>query len=163
MRNYKKLKETYPDIERFIEVKEYLKRSELLTGENISDAISVLESKLSTLTMTETCENADVVICMDTTGSMASHIKEAKNTCEKLVKEITARTNIKNVKFSFVAYRDHPPEDTTYITKVQPLTDQENILAFIATIDANGGGDTAEAVLDGIHDSIHKVGWRTYS
>ncbi len=119
--NYKTLKSKYPDISRYSEVKDFLTHTHLLTGD-LSAVTSLIESKLSTLTLTETCENVDVVFCVDTTGSMDAHIEAAKMTCKNMVKSLTDKTNVKVVQFAFVAYRDHPPEDTTYVTKVEPLT-----------------------------------------
>lgn len=40
------------------------------------------------------------------------------------------------------------------------MTDEANIISFINGVSAAGGGDGPEAVLDGLYDSIYKVGWR---
>ncbi len=57
------------------------------------------------------------------------------------------------MKFGFVAYRDHPPEDLTYVTKYYDLSESEEIYSFINSLQANGGGDVPEAVMDGLNDS----------
>jgi len=108
----------------------------------------------------------DIVFCCDTTGSMGSYIESSKETVKKIVNTAVklSKPGCKiSVGFGFVAYRDHPPEDKTYVTNVQNLTSQTNILQFVATLKADGGGDGAEAVLDGIFDSIHKISWRKNS
>ena len=104
----------------------------------------------------------DIVFCCDTTGSMGFYIIKSKETIKSLIQKIKAlpTKTEKDVKFAFGAYRDHPPEDSSYITKVQPLTDEVTIQSFIAQLNASGGGDTAEAVLDGLKDSIHSVRFR---
>ena len=94
---------------------------------------------------------------------MASYITAAKDTCRSLIASITKDSMVKNVKFAFVAYRDHPPEEETFVTKVEDLTNQDAILSFIGGMTAYGGGDGPEAVLDGLNDSVSKVGWRSYS
>jgi hypothetical protein len=96
---------------------------------------------------------------------MATYITAAKDTCKSLIASITKDSMVKDVKFAFVAYRDHPPEDKTFVTKVEPLCNQDAILAFIAGMNADGGGDGPEAVLDGLNDSVRSdlIGWRTYS
>ncbi len=67
------------------------------------------------------------------------------------------------MKFGFVAYRDHPPEDLTYVTKYYDLSESEEIYSFINSLQANGGGDVPEAVMDGLNDSINKMNWRDKS
>jgi hypothetical protein len=91
----------------------------------------------------ETFNKLDIVFCCDTTGSMSSYINESKQTIRRIIEASIA---IKDVKFRFVAYRDHPPEDVTYITRSNPenLTNATNIIQFIETLDAAGGGDGPE-------------------
>ena len=62
--------------------------------------------------------------------------------------------------FAIVAYRDHPPQETSYITKIHQLSDANKALAFVKSLEANGGGDTPEAVLQGLLDSVQKIKWR---
>ena len=133
--NFKTLTKEFPDISRYKEITDLLKHTELLTGDQTAIK-TIVSSKLSTLTLTETCENVDVCFCVDCTGSMASYIAAAKETCKGLIASITKDTMVKNVKFAFVAYRDHPPEDKTFVTKVEPLTNQDAILSFIGSMDA---------------------------
>ena len=61
---------------------------------------------------------------MDTTGSMSSFIKKSKDAVRRIIIDINAlpSTDDRSILFGFVAYKDHPPQDSTYITKVQPLT-----------------------------------------
>ncbi len=49
------------------------------------------------------------------------------------------------------------------MTKVKELSTNIEILKFIETLSANGGGDGPEAVLDGLNESINKVNWREKS
>jgi hypothetical protein len=104
------------------------------TGEHTFDCTHEASNKL------------DVVFCCDTTGSMSSYINESKQTVQRIMQ---ASNVIKDVKFRFIAYRDHPPEDESYITKSNPenLTNARNIIQFIETLDASGGGDGPEVLL----------------
>jgi hypothetical protein len=68
----------------------------------------------------------------------------------------------RSIKFGFVAYKDHHKSDE-YVTKPQDLVDEPNIVRFIGTLSANGGGDGPEAVLDGLYDSVYKISWRDRS
>lgn len=54
------------------------------------------------------------------------------------------------------------PKDD-YITKVKDLSSQKDILDFIEELDADGGDDDAEAVLDGLNDAISSTSWTPLS
>ncbi len=43
-----------------------------------------------------------------------------------------------NVNFGFVAYRDHPPEESSYVIKSIGLTDMIHTLSFIKSLNAKG-------------------------
>lgn len=64
----------------------------------------------------------DVVFCCDTTGSMGSYINQSKETVKKIIADVMKVANsdgvTRTIKFAFVAYRDHPPQDSSYVTKV---------------------------------------------
>ena len=102
----------------------------------------------------------DIVFCMDTTGSMDSYITQSKTTINNIMKLALTGPSVKSIKFGFVAYRDHPPQDNSYVTRVQQLCNEAEMLVFINTVTAEGGGDGPEAVLDGLSDSIYKISWR---
>lgn len=67
--------------------------------------------------------NVDCVFCVDTTGSMDPWIMGTLDTVKQLMASISDQTNVKSVQYAFVAYRDHPPEESTYVVKIKPLTD----------------------------------------
>ena len=46
------------------------------------------------------------------------------------------------------------------MTKLHDLTDEISIIKFIDTLNAQGGGDGPEAVMDGLLDSAVKIKWR---
>ena len=66
------------------------------------------------------------------------------------------------LRFAVVTYRDHPPQDSTYVTKVQDFTDDRAIRNYIQSLDATGGGDFAEAVHDGLLVAARDLSWRNY-
>ncbi|CDW89621.1 UNKNOWN [Stylonychia lemnae] len=106
----------------------------------------------------------DIVFCQDTTGSMKSYLEQSKSTVKKIIEEFKQKVSsigYQKLRFGFVAYRDHLPHDTTYVTKIHPLDEESKIIDFIGTLTAEGGGgDGPEAVMDGLYDSIHSVNWR---
>ena len=108
----------------------------------------------------------DVGFVVDTTGSMQSYILKTKEAIKRVVdefnKKISDDDDKKDFKFSFVGYRDHPPQDYTYVTKEKDFTTSTECINFINTISAGGGGDTPEAVLDGLNHMM-KLSWREKS
>jgi hypothetical protein len=59
-----------------------------------------------------------------------------------------------------VSYRDHPPQDATFASRVVPLTnDVASVRAGVARMQAQGGGDGPESVTDGLYDLV-RLDWR---
>jgi hypothetical protein len=109
---------------------------------------------------------AQIVFCVDTTGSMQPFIDQVKETIKRLVTELK-KANILQSEYCFVGYRDHEPQDRTYITKIYndgEFTDARTIVEYIEKeVRAGGGGDVPEAVLDGLFDCATKVKWNKKS
>ncbi|KAJ6230219.1 protein sey1 [Anaeramoeba flamelloides] len=106
----------------------------------------------------------DVVFVCDTTGSMGSYITNAKTAIKRIINEGLTElnklgTSKENIRFAFVAYKDHPPQDKTYVTKIQPFDQTNKVLQFIDGLKATGGGDAAESVLDGLEAACN-LNWR---
>ncbi|MFQ6010006.1 MAG: VWA domain-containing protein [Candidatus Aenigmatarchaeota archaeon] len=102
----------------------------------------------------------DVVIVVDSTGSMSDEITLVKANLENLVEEIASGNPRPDVRFGIVTYRDHPPEDKTYVYKKLDLTHDVVIVTdYIRSISANGGGDGPEAVADSMHVALD-MDWR---
>lgn len=91
----------------------------------------------------------DVCFALDTTGSMSAYIAKSKKSIENIINSCTTSfgLSVKQIQFSVVAYRDHPPQDESYVTKVQDFCDEFEAIEFLNGLDANGGGDAPEAVL----------------
>ena len=53
----------------------------------------------------------DVIFIADATGSMASFIKEAKGFLQKSMTVIENISDLLDINYSLIVYRDHPPED----------------------------------------------------
>lgn len=103
----------------------------------------------------------DVVFCIDTTGSMSSYIERSKKVIINMINSFSQ--NEDKPMFGVVAYRDHPPQETSYITKIHNLGSAEDALSFVKQLDASGGGDGPEAVLQGLSDSVKQIKWRNMS
>jgi hypothetical protein len=106
--------------------------------------------------------NIQLAFCCDATGSMDSYLTEAKDTVLKIQDSI-ANLKFCNYEFAFVAYRDHCDESSTFLTKYHDFDSKDVISNFINEIDATGGGDTCEAVIDGLSDCADKLSWKNDS
>ena len=58
----------------------------------------------------------DIVFVIDTTGSMQPCIDQVQQKLSHLAQTIAGASFRPDVAFGVVAYRDHPPEDDTYVT-----------------------------------------------
>ncbi|CAF4400613.1 unnamed protein product, partial [Adineta steineri] len=88
---------------------------------------------------------------MDCTESMAPYIESAKNNIRAIFEEIVTSEK-SDIRLAFVEYRDHPPEDTTFVTRVHNFTNSvDEMKNWLDVCQADGGGDTPEAVADGLH------------
>lgn len=104
----------------------------------------------------------DLVICMDSTGSMGSYIYQAQKSVKEIVTKIQQEEKC-DVRFSLIAYRDHPPQDETFVTKVFPFTtDIDEMKAYVDSLSARGGGDGPEAVTAAL-DELLKLPFRPNS
>jgi hypothetical protein len=64
---------------------------------------------------------------------------------------------------ALVEYRDHPPEEISFVTRTHDFTDSiKEMKKRLEQCSAEGGGDHPEAVADGLHEAL-KLSWRTDS
>lgn len=87
---------------------------------------------------------------MDATGSMGSYIASATKNIETICDNIIQSEQLSSpgaLRIGLVAFRDHPPQDYSYVTKEFPFTSQvSQIKEHLKTLYATGGGDGPEAV-----------------
>ncbi|KAJ8309002.1 hypothetical protein KUTeg_013876 [Tegillarca granosa] len=104
----------------------------------------------------------DLAFVMDCTGSMGEYIKTAQNNIRKIVEEIVSSEK-SDVQLSLIEYRDHPPQDSTFVTRTHDFTNSvSKMRSWLENCSADGGGDTPEAVADGLHELL-KLNWRSES
>jgi pSer/pThr/pTyr-binding forkhead associated (FHA) protein/Mg-chelatase subunit ChlD len=102
----------------------------------------------------------DLVFLVDETGSMGSYIAQVRQHLLALVEELKASPLCRMLRVGVVSYRDHPPQDRTYASKVLPLTDDiETVRRAVEKLTASGGGDGPESVTDGLYDLV-RLDWR---
>ncbi|PPQ82201.1 hypothetical protein CVT24_012549 [Panaeolus cyanescens] len=93
-------------------------------------------------------DKIDIVFLQDTTASQGPYIKSAKDAIEDICHKIRSSTNLsqENIRFGLVAFRDHPPQDRTYVTKQFGFTSDIQVMRDrLASLAPQGGGDGPEA------------------
>ena len=102
---------------------------------------------------------ADIVLAVDTTGSMGTAITNARNDANNIISRV--KSSIPGARFAVVDYRDYPfapfgaPGDFPY-RLVTPLTSTAaTVQAGLDTLVAGGGGDLPE--------SLNRVYFEAYS
>ncbi|CAF1443781.1 unnamed protein product [Adineta steineri] len=82
----------------------------------------------------------DLAFAMDCTESMAPSIESAKNYIRAIFEEIVIFEK-SDIRLAFVEYRDHPPEDTTFVTRVHNFTNSvDEMKNWLDVCQADGGG-----------------------
>lgn len=113
--------------------------------------------------MTKALNQVDLCFVVDTTGSMGAFIQAAKQHLLQAIATLQGQDNF-DLHMGLVEYRDHPPQDTSFVTRSYPLTaDFGKMQKTINGLKADGGGDAPEAVYDGVRDACIGMAWRQYS
>jgi hypothetical protein len=90
---------------------------------------------------------------------MGSYIRAAQTNIRSIVERV-AKNEKADVHFALVAYRDHPPQDSSFVTQVHPFTSDLNVMnGYVNTMSASGGGDGPEAVTAALDDAL-RLPWR---
>jgi len=101
----------------------------------------------------------DLVFLMDCTGSMGQYIDSAKQNIQTIANRIVQQENC-NVRFGLVAYRDHPPQDSTFVTRIFEFTSETSTIQnSLNQLSASGGGDGPEAVTAALYEA-NNLNWR---
>lgn len=98
----------------------------------------------------------DIVLTFDSTGSMQGEIDQVKSQIQRIGS--TLLTLVPKARISICTYRDRGDK---YVVRGLPLTnDLQQIQNYLSGIQAGGGGDTPEAVHEGIRWSIEQNTFR---
>jgi hypothetical protein len=97
----------------------------------------------------------DLVICLDTTGSMRDDIDAIR---ELLISRLeTLVADFESFRIGMVLYKDY---NETYLTQVVPFTSNfEKFRAALNAIRVGGGKDISEAVHEALYDGAVKFPW----
>jgi hypothetical protein len=103
----------------------------------------------------------DMAFVIDTTGSMQPLIDTAQRQMISMMHALSTSADI-DMRLGIVEYRDHPPQDRM-LTRVYEMDTIRVAERVIRSLSADGGGDTPEAVLDGVVDAATKLEWRPHA
>lgn len=107
--------------------------------------------------------NRDLVFIQDCTGSQGSYISSATKNIETICANIFESGKLQqqeDLRVGLVAYRDHPPQDHTYVTKNFGFTsDPTDVHRELSNLYASGGGDGPEAVTAAMAEAL-QMDWR---
>ena len=99
----------------------------------------------------------DVVFALDTTGSMGGLLEGAKQKIWSIASRMAAGKPTPRVRVGLVAYRD---VGDVYVSKVYALSeDLDAVYKDLRSFQADGGGDTPEAVHRALADAVDKMAW----
>jgi len=113
--------------------------------------------------MTHELNHVDLCFVVDTTGSMGTFIDAAKRELLRVLEAMVDSAGV-DLRVGLVQYRDHPPQDNSFVTKCHDLSaDFAGVRKQINAMSPGGGGDEAEAVLSGVRDACTKLTWREHS
>jgi hypothetical protein len=112
--------------------------------------------------MSDEINAVDLAFVVDTTGSMSGLIAAAQSQMVRMLQELTQAADIQ-LSLGVVEYRDHPPQDKMVYRVYQFTNNMKNAQKTINSLQADGGGDTPEAVLDGIVAACNELSWRKYA
>jgi len=98
--------------------------------------------------------NMDVVICLDTTGSMKDDIEAIRTSLAPMLEKSLAGSSY---RVGMLLFKDYYEE---YLTKVVPFTGEiTQIQQTLNGITARGGKDIPEAVHEALYDAAVKFPW----
>lgn len=108
----------------------------------------------------------DLVFVQDCTGSQGSYITSATKNIQAICQHIFESGKLQtpeDLRVGLVAYRDHPPQDHTYVTKNFGFTsDISKVEKDLSSLYASGGGDGPEAVTAALAEALN-MDWRAGS
>ena len=102
--------------------------------------------------MSERLGQLDIVFVVDNTGSMGPYIENVKLKIFEIIRTIKKEELCRRLRVGLVSYRDHPPEESSYVAVKYELTDDTGkVEEYVKKMDASGGGDGPEAVCDAMN------------
>ena len=104
-------------------------------------------------------KSVDIVLCMDTTGSMKPYIDEVRKMLIPGMRKIISE--FKDFRIGMVLFKDYYDE---YLNRVIPFTRDFSLFQRnLNAISPRGGGDIPEAVYEALYEGVDKFTWAAES
>ncbi len=101
----------------------------------------------------------DLVFLVDATGSMGDEIAKLKASMRAMSDQISRLPGQPDICYGLVAYRDR---GDAFLTRTHDFTDDLGAFqGVLARVQAGGGGDMPEALNEALHETVHRMSWRT--
>ena len=113
----------------------------------------------------------DIVFLQDSTGSQGPYIQACKTAITDICQKVSAHmgspavaaanaSSDAPIRFGLIAFRDHPPQDTSWVTKKYGFTSSvPEMTKWLGGLKASGGGDGPEASTAAMADALN-LEWR---
>ncbi|KAG8849050.1 hypothetical protein FRB96_000950 [Tulasnella sp. 330] len=105
----------------------------------------------------------DLVFVQDCTGSQGSYIASSTKNIEEIYQAIHSSERLvdpEDLRIGLIAFRDHPPQDHTYVTRNFGFSsDPSKVAEQLKGLYASGGGDGPEAVTAALGEALD-MDWR---
>jgi len=91
----------------------------------------------------------DIVFIQDSTGSQGPYIDAARRAIVDICDKVSSNASLSKgaIRFGLVAFRDHPPQDMSYVTRNYGFTSEpQQMMRNLRGLIATGGGDGPEAI-----------------
>lgn len=101
----------------------------------------------------------------DTTGSQGPYIDSATKAIRAICQKIADTANItpEDIRFGLIAFRDHPPQEKTYVTKNFGFTSKISTMEKnLKSLRASGGGDGPEAQTAALAEALN-MEWKEHA
>ncbi len=100
----------------------------------------------------------DVLFLLDATGSMGDEIDRLKETIDQVARRLSALDPAPALRFGMTLYRDR---GDSFVVATHDFTDDvERFRTALAGVVADGGGDYAEALDEGLAAALAEPAWR---
>jgi Mg-chelatase subunit ChlD len=100
----------------------------------------------------------DLVFLIDATGSMADEIQKLKSSLRSIADDAAQLPSRPDLCFGLVAYRD---TTDPFVLRSHDFTDDLGAFQKVLNqLQADGGGDTPEAMSEALHETVHRLSWR---
>lgn len=100
----------------------------------------------------------DILFLQDATGSQGPYITSARTAIQEICTKISSSASLSKgaLRFGLIAFRDHPPQDNTFVTKNFGFTDNVDVMKTnLQSLTATGGGDGPEASTAALAEALN--------